>query len=424
MEKMKFTDMNIDCIESCLEHLKIEDLLNAAASNKRLNHAAKSIYDRKYHCRRIPLHIVNGNPFALSTLRYLRCFGELITRIQLIFYGEINQYSWRYSEPWKERKFIRTQRTIDYINEYCGESLVDIEFIRIQDLPEHFKKPFPRVKRLKIDDCSFSGLTEKNWLNTIFPRMQELHISVTNVHCEEVSQITFELAENHFAFLEHLSIFLSQFETIPWIVDSLRRNFMAALELNPQLKHLCVSTSPGIPFFDANDFQSVNLQNLESLEVTVNDSFYFEFNGESMRFRNLKSLRFIEQTNISYPIPFVADNLETLHLYKFVRMSEYEYDFIEKHPTITFLRLSVIEHVDLERIAKALPLLKAIEFGYSVRLTIDNMIPHWTTFESLKQISFLMEHIEEEDLIPLLIDGWSIDTIVKYSTKYEIKLKR
>lgn len=58
---MKLTDMNLDCIESCLEHLKFNDLLQVAASNKRLNRAANFIYNRKYGSKnKVIIYIVDS----------------------------------------------------------------------------------------------------------------------------------------------------------------------------------------------------------------------------------------------------------------------------------------------------------------------------------------------------------------------------
>lgn len=45
---MKLTNLNIDCLECILGYLGLADLLNAADSNKRLCHASKFVYIRKY----------------------------------------------------------------------------------------------------------------------------------------------------------------------------------------------------------------------------------------------------------------------------------------------------------------------------------------------------------------------------------------
>lgn len=45
---MNLNDLNIICLETVLEYLDIANLLNAADSSKRLWHAARLVYERKY----------------------------------------------------------------------------------------------------------------------------------------------------------------------------------------------------------------------------------------------------------------------------------------------------------------------------------------------------------------------------------------
>lgn len=45
---MKFTDLNIDCLEIVLEYLELIDLLNVADSTKRLNKVAELVFARKH----------------------------------------------------------------------------------------------------------------------------------------------------------------------------------------------------------------------------------------------------------------------------------------------------------------------------------------------------------------------------------------
>lgn len=47
-EKMKLTNLNIDCLENVFEYLKLGDLISVAAANKRLNKAAKFVFAREH----------------------------------------------------------------------------------------------------------------------------------------------------------------------------------------------------------------------------------------------------------------------------------------------------------------------------------------------------------------------------------------
>lgn len=96
---MKLTDMNLYCIENCLDLLQIEDLLNAASSNKRLCRAANSIYDQKHRNKKISFNIQHDicpynsavtdrdQTITVYTFRlilmFLRCFGFMVTNVSL-----------------------------------------------------------------------------------------------------------------------------------------------------------------------------------------------------------------------------------------------------------------------------------------------------------------------------------------------------
>lgn len=118
-EKMKLTDMNIDCIQSCLKYLKLDDLLKTAASTKRLNHVSNFIYDRKYD-KDVFIKITSQETVQIqqldeciymhdlrSSLKLLRCFGHLLSTISIHF----SEFTY--------------QHAIEYANEYCAKSLVE-----------------------------------------------------------------------------------------------------------------------------------------------------------------------------------------------------------------------------------------------------------------------------------------------------------
>ncbi|XP_031639146.1 uncharacterized protein LOC116351205, partial [Contarinia nasturtii] len=319
---MKFVDMDVDCIESCLEHLSFDELLSAAASNKRINQAAKFIYSRKFSSKKISFSVNKGFEAQLvnrivyfgddsledhsfrdlkSSLKFLRCFGQLLTNIEILFQNDMQNDMFMFGDFPDGRnapnKFIWTQHVIEYVNEYCAESLLDVHFYGIRDLPNYLKKPFSRVKNITLENCYFSDLVENNWLNDRFPRMQELHLNLT--YSNDVG--SFKFIENCFGFLEHLNISMQVFyctddhyRIVEPGINSFRRNILALFHLNPQLKHLEIFAADFFykkcPFIGANDLQSVNksLQNLESLKLNIHYQFNSGFNGDFIHFKNLK----------------------------------------------------------------------------------------------------------------------------------------
>lgn len=68
---MRLTDLNIDCLETILEHLKLGDLLNVADANKRLHRAACSTFVEKYHEESATFELIR-----YSQKRLLQVYGD------------------------------------------------------------------------------------------------------------------------------------------------------------------------------------------------------------------------------------------------------------------------------------------------------------------------------------------------------------
>lgn len=149
--KLQLMDLRDDVIEKILEHLSIEELANCADTNKRLNGIAQSFYSRKHGNRSVwigdityrwiqiykPIEI---NDVDASCFKLIRNFGKFIRTIQLE--GTLDLYQGRpigfrfkdcyekilesVEDPSLCRKF---KKLIEYIFEYCADSLEDIALI-------------------------------------------------------------------------------------------------------------------------------------------------------------------------------------------------------------------------------------------------------------------------------------------------------
>lgn len=128
---------------------------------------------------------------------------------------------------------------------------------------------------------------------------------------------------------------------------------------------------------------------------------------------NLYILRIFKRLQVDVPaslsIRFASDNLESLKLILKEKNSKFPYDYIEKYPMIRQLflhdRFGYLGEVNMSRIASLLPLLERIIFDCRIKISINEIIPHLTKFQSLEEIPFYnLEHVEYHDLVPLLID--------------------
>lgn len=195
-ERLKLTDLNIDCLEHVFRYLNLSELIAVADANQRLNIAAKLIFLRKYsgktvefqgihlsRNRRIKFEKDNFGNIHIGDLRtcltYLRCFGHLIAHVTFRFATGRNNLE-------------HELRVIDYINEYCSGSLTEIG---IKSGPigweEHFKKSFFKIGDVNLDRCQLGA---EEAINRIFPRMQRLVLR--RCHCAHEYLSTMRSATN------------------------------------------------------------------------------------------------------------------------------------------------------------------------------------------------------------------------------------
>ncbi|XP_055307078.1 uncharacterized protein LOC129571330 [Sitodiplosis mosellana] len=384
---MNLTDLKIDCLEAILEFLGIVDLLNAADTSTRLRRAARLVFLRKYG--EMPL-IIEELPKQSDPLRYLclwayfdpfhgdlttkcykierpkiafqllRCFGSLLPSINCFYDGAVG-----FNEDLSEVEY----HFIDYINEFCSETIgtLKFNFSNWNRTLANFNKPFKQVERLCITNRTrtFNSNTnpDRNCLIRLFPRMRSLLIAFM---CSPF--IHAGCIANHFPNLEELSIYVS--ERFP--CDTCHENYRDVVRLNPQLKK--------IEFLTYNIDFAEHLQNIEHLDINIQDRLNQNSTIDATHFKNVKHLTarsvmghwgfFNNYMEIVVKLTF--DHLESFTL----QVSMYEdtlivsqlKDFCEKNQSIKKLTLMIppdaVEFVLRINswLVDTLPLLQELEF--------------------------------------------------------------
>lgn len=187
IRKMKFTDLNFDCLENVLEYLKLIDLLNVADTSKRLNKAAELVYAQKYgkkkvrfgdmtdarvsegdHGIEITGKHININDFK-TDLQLMRCVGSVISSIEFLFLKNA------------ERNLGIREKIefglFSYINIYCAEYLKEfhigalkvksddnlsyVSLVNRENLLDHFDNSFSSVECFEIPATVFTERTRR-----------------------------------------------------------------------------------------------------------------------------------------------------------------------------------------------------------------------------------------------------------------------
>lgn len=244
--ELKITDLNDYCLEKIFVRLDFHNLFNVAMANEWLRPAARFLYKRKFGNKTVVINLfpirrnadeyyeniridsenVTINDFK-NCLQFLRCFGSSISNVH-IFY-----------DLTKDKRYDYIHQ---YINNYCAESLLKIEFFdKIHEFSINgFEKPFVNVQTVALHDFylddQFSSLSQ--W----FPNARTLKLFGI-VHKDNRS-IDLPL----FHHLEHVRIEVHNGVKFwgPVCAGFTKTETARLLTLSNQLKSLEICTSPNL----------------------------------------------------------------------------------------------------------------------------------------------------------------------------------
>lgn len=427
MAMIKFVDINDDsCLIPIMEHLSVDDLLNIVESSKWLKNAVNYVYKRKYGGYVVVLRpltlrkkifvectandkkiYING---LLYCLKFLRCFGHLITNLQIV--------NRRY-----EMEYTKLVLCYDYVMEYCNNSLqkLTINNAKVEDII-NLQNPFTQIEELSFNCCDLGRSTNLTNFNEFFPKMRRLEFNSTTVWNEKCITA-------HFPLLEHLKI-TPTIHGKPFTEENVKN----ALELNLQLRSFHLYGE-----WNRHIMRTISFC-LESLEILTIDLHSQNKLHDNFQLKNLKKLKINFDTVVDATYKslnhFAASNhLEELILTSFDPDIDIIYDFIQNHSSIIKLVLApsgrqTFERSKLERckgkLSKVLTSLQQINL-ITFTFGIDEAVDFVKRFKSLTMIRFILDnHINFDVLRKQLISEWNatMDAKIIYQGCVKVLLER
>lgn len=382
-QKMKLTDLNIDCLENVFEYLKLGDLINVATANKRLNKAAEFVFARDYNRKRIIFEVISqykiletdGNSFIYisdlrTSLKMIRCFGHLISIAEC------------FATDFETEQHIR-----NYINKYCSKSLTSI---RIGVDLYGWEKPFPRVEKVELINCEIDS---KYSIDGLFPNVRDLVIECNNI------EMSFFGNPNHLPQLKRVHISLEKCDDA--IVPFLR--------LNPQIEFITINVQEicSISSEISNAFEA--LKNLQEFRFFVRNLINNSMNNV-LYLKNVRSFHILSTDVLK--IPFSFGQIYELYVGVNVEFNIAFFKFIYENPTIRSLE---IEHQNLSaldrlKLAKSLPLLESITFEHCI-FSADEGIDFMSKFTGLVHFVFIPDETKTYNIIRDHFDNeWKCET--------------
>lgn len=182
---IRLTDMNDDCLEHIFLYLSLEDLLNIADTNKQLKPAAELTFAKRFKRGKLISNYYNSSEIHINgtervkvrnPYRLLRCFGHLIPK-----------------------QTIRNRTLLKYVNQYCSESIIEIDTTY---QPKYIAVHFPHLNRVNIGSSSnVYGAECFLKMLRLNPQIQHLYL---NPGIDDVRLL--RTANQFLQFLEHLHL--------------------------------------------------------------------------------------------------------------------------------------------------------------------------------------------------------------------------
>lgn len=319
------TDINIDCLENCM-YLGLKDPLNVADANKYIKKAAcESVFAQKYRVKPFIIRAQQETPrdvFEITddyistddlktSLQLFRCFGHLITKMQLKYRNRILHrfFGARLTNSKLHREVI------GYVTEYARESLKELIIENFQtDSFVVLVKPFSKVECLRI----LNSYLDKNWteFKILFPNLRDLVFDGDNRLADK------SCIENNFPHLKKLVV--SQYKQqhrgdagctkSPQYFDD--NKIAAAIRLNPKLEFVMLKNE----YLTKSIVSAIRvLSDLKHFgikwQLDIDGRPIFQDVTKPIYFKHLKTLYLHDIRWDSFPaIPLEIDSIEDFHI--------------------------------------------------------------------------------------------------------------
>lgn len=249
-------DIDVDVMFIILGRLELTDLISVAETNKKNLMIAQYEYLHRYARKTVKIFETykNGDlKYRIKddylylyhydfTLRFLKCFGYLISNLEV-------EYSQGHSfGP------IDITEISKAINLHCGETLVKFTIVNFhRNFFDHMTKPFEKLEELSIRGLFNKLGSHSLTMDSLFPAVRDLslnYVRVTDTTC----------IHGTFSQLKHLYVDICRYDDSTRFSES---DVERMIERNPQIQKLSLSFSSR----ELLSFVNRALPNLENLQL-------------------------------------------------------------------------------------------------------------------------------------------------------------
>lgn len=337
-DKVKFTDLNVDCMFLIFGHLEFADLLNMAQLNPQMSMLSTAAFRYKYS----HLPIVINDDFTLPHKSFellnlggvkidtdtLRRDFELLglpkkpkTNEKPTFYiTETSIHLKSYDAILKTFKYLRPSNTklrlvysydrnvqakiLSYFINKLSESLLEVEFVDVKENTlGYIKKPLVNIFKVTFTGNFTNNSTSNLPLNELFPNLRHLSLNMNK-------GAGFDYYNCHMPHLQHV-FFYGEFypsdENINPEYAVARNAFENMIKKNSQIRSIHLYRTEDVTIRTINTFlpllESLTIDHVNGLDSVIYGDYRFEnittfaignayTSPENLHFPRLQTLRF------------------------------------------------------------------------------------------------------------------------------------
>lgn len=248
--------------------------------------------------------------------KVLRCFGHVISKVHLAYYGFTDLFWMHFDE---------------YVKKYCANYITELEFYIRNRSFENLQISFPNVETVRLLNCNLDKSITK--FNERFPKMRGLELARGYSKGTKADDESCIVA--YYPHLEHLSINISSWMSRAYVLGFRDETVLSVLELNPNIQSLQLCSDWGLEEEFVRSISKI-CKSLDILQIT---GCPLRFKGK-IHFKSVKTFKIDHQCRFfNSPIPLTFDAVEAFEFDSVSPFKSFLFDFVRNNPTIVKLSL-------------------------------------------------------------------------------------
>lgn len=386
--KTRLSQLSADCMQTSLEHVRVNPLVNLADANEEYFPVVEKILQKTLAEK--PVVLINPYYNGHGKNNFWRPDGIVITYIPLMKklltrFGSLISSLGLHGFFLDEFDLINDKAICGLVNEHCTETLTQLNITNSEDdIFAEFQKPFAKVESVLLMEISDLHRTNIR-LNKIFPSIR--HLNVKSVDDGVFNDLKMPNLEE-LSFTPHERNDPKLFEGLITSNPQIRR--LNLTSVSPDSLRVVVDNMPNLEFFGFESYEGVNEFDSNEQRIKGAEKFHFE---------QLKTLSVVNKHSLFLPVITFA-KLEELTFGSHYDGDQF-FSFVldNKNTLKKAYSRSSLDHTQILALANANLNLVELKFAcvsFCTKREVQSVIQLIEKSKNLNQLRFLVERTDTE----------------------------